>query len=125
MTKAPAPLASGVTIYGRTGCPYCDKAKVLVKKHKMKHIYVDNEAVMGYETLIRPLIGDYNFVPVVFVNGVFVGGYTELEQWVNKRPSAKRRPTKRLCVAYTQANRRCSRRSAKRCCAQHSKLGMC
>ena len=134
MKTIPLPLANGITIYGREGCPYCDRAKDMVSKAKAKHLYVEKSLFSGFDEHIRPLIGDHRTVPVVFVDGAFLGGSTDLAQKLTTYQAAlavgskKRRPLKKIkpktnprCAAIVRSGRRCSRRAKKtgRCCTQH------
>lgn len=69
-----------VTIYGRSGCAYCVKAKNYCKVNGIKYCYLpyndETKEVLQkeLETLPRTL-------PIVFVNDTFIGGYNELEQY--------------------------------------------
>jgi glutaredoxin len=81
----PLPQRRGFTIYGRTGCKYCHMAKQVAMGQTFN--YHDIGSYRGFERRIRPLIGDYGTVPVVFSDKVFIGGYTELKAHVDSRNS--------------------------------------
>jgi len=73
-----------LTIYYRSTCPYCIKALEYIKRQHLTCIYRDNDEYGGKENVFRVLKKanlipkNYNTVPVIFDNGVFIGGYSEL-----------------------------------------------
>jgi glutaredoxin len=75
-------------IYSRKGCPWCEKAIALLKENNED--YVPIEITDEKLDKLRPVIGDYNTVPIVFLNNEFIGGYTELEQKIHEAPLKKR-----------------------------------
>ena len=60
------------TILTRVGCPYCEKAKDLMKSKSIDY----NEIVVGNKTL-RALSGKKTY-PQVFKEGVNIGGYDDI-----------------------------------------------
>lgn len=73
-----------ILIAGRHSCPYCAKAKALAEAHApLSHTFVDltdPQARADFERRYRPFVPLYHrTVPIVFVNGQFVGGASELE----------------------------------------------
>lgn len=69
---------SGFVIYGRTGCPFTEAARKLVP-----HVF--HEAEPGSDTIAKALKGRvHSTVPVVFKNNEFIGGYTELKQFLSE-----------------------------------------
>jgi len=81
----PAPAASGVTIYGATWCNFCKKAKDLAERTATPHTYYNLDADLGVEpqaarkALQRHGVPEgFKTVPMIFVDGEFIGGYTEL-----------------------------------------------
>jgi glutaredoxin len=80
MLPAPSPKDS-FTVYGIDGCPYCQRAKELVKTIPNAK-YHD---ITGMRDRLRPLMiergiipSTYSTVPLVFKNGKFIGGLTEM-----------------------------------------------
>lgn len=89
-----------IYVYGRSYCPYCLKAKILLNKlkRKIKKKLFNGRTVPcvvgGYSDLKRMadntdtheddvrylLAGNYKYIPIVRMNGRFLGGYCELEQ---------------------------------------------
>jgi len=78
-----------VTVYGRPGCPYCDKMKDFLKflypnNRGRNYIYynifdiIDNglaRDVSDFRRKMKIYIGEYSTVPIVFIKGDFKGGY--------------------------------------------------
>ena len=61
-------------------CPYCKKAKALLKEKGVDFEDVDiteNEDAMREK--IGEITGGRTTVPQIFINGVHVGGYTDLK----------------------------------------------
>lgn len=95
----PYPLIThNITVYGRIGCPYCDKMKSFLKKvytgaDKKKVVYHDifniidsgqAKDVNDFKKKMKPFIGDYSTVPMVFLFGDFIGGYDNFCASVSK-----------------------------------------
>ncbi len=75
-TDAPA----SVTIMSRKGCPFCAKAKIMLKDAGMDY----EELVMGEDYTdrsLRAMVGSSS-VPQIFINGDHVGGSSDLEEWL-------------------------------------------
>lgn len=75
-------------LYTRQGCGWCKKAKELLDDRREEYISIEITPEKLEE--LRPKIGDYNTVPIVFLNDEFIGGYTELERIVNESSPKKR-----------------------------------
>jgi guanylate kinase len=75
--RIPKPMKKGVTIYGKEWCPACKKAKAHMKKNKVKHRYYDIDQYRYYDEVIGPLTEDYEYIPAIFVDGEFIGGYSD------------------------------------------------
>lgn len=71
-------------VYGRSGCPYCVKAKALMEKLKeqgyfREATYIDyQELGWGKEELSQVAKHQIQTVPVVLINDVYIGGYSDL-----------------------------------------------
>lgn len=75
-----------LTVYGRAGCPFCENAKSLgaelqAKGHFSEFVYQDYlELGWGKEQLTQIAGYPIETVPVVMINGVYIGGYTDLKR---------------------------------------------
>jgi glutaredoxin 3 len=78
------PLKSGFTIYSKSGCPNCVKAKVLLNsKHLLlKVVNCDEYIIEDKETFLLFITSlsntEVKMFPIVFYDGKFVGGYNEM-----------------------------------------------
>lgn len=79
-----APVLSGYTIYGKTNCPYCVKAKDILEEFNEEYTYIncddyllaDKEAFLEF---IEKAAGKaHKTFPMIFSSGKFVGGYMDL-----------------------------------------------
>jgi glutaredoxin-like protein len=70
-----------VTVFSRDGCPYCVRAKGLLHDADIQF----EELVLNrdfHESTIRAVSGRTT-VPQIFINGEYIGGSEELEQYLN------------------------------------------
>ena len=72
-----------ITIYGKTNCGFCTKAKDLVESRKLKYEYKD--VGIGQDTLAElqakvPM--PVRSVPQIFVRDEYVGGYSDLIKYL-------------------------------------------
>jgi len=74
---------ANVSIFTRPGCPYCAKAKDLLKKAGFSY----EELVLNrdYTELTLRAVAGAVTVPQVFVDGQKIGGSDDLETWLNQR----------------------------------------
>ena len=77
-----------ITLYSKADCPWCDKAKILLKELGFEY----TELVLGQHYTKDDLKAKLPFVarltvPQVFVDGEHIGGYEDLKAFVelNKR----------------------------------------
>jgi glutaredoxin len=70
-----------ILIYGKDGCSYCVKAKLLCEAQGLAYEYltmgVDYTRELLFETF--PMV---KTVPQIVVNGTKIGGYTELLKYI-------------------------------------------
>ena len=70
------------TIFTKSKCIYCDKAKELLSNEKITIINCDdfiNENKELFLEIMADIIGlRYNTFPMIFKNEKFIGGYSEL-----------------------------------------------
>jgi len=82
----PRPTKYSYTIYVRSNCVYCTKAKELLQNENRTTLIVNCDGYLAYNrqeflNQMQAFIGhEYRTFPMIFKNGVFVGGYTEAKQ---------------------------------------------
>lgn len=68
-----------VVIYGKPGCAFCTRAKDLCEAKGIDHEYIDFIAAGMSKQDLEAIVGKpVSTVPQILVDGVHVGGYTEL-----------------------------------------------
>jgi glutaredoxin len=74
-------------IYGGEKCKWCSKARELMKDNDLIFEYHDVEKEFDSKKQFFDDFSDKTnhkqTIPVVFVDNEFIGGYTELEKYVN------------------------------------------
>ena len=75
-----APPVLDVTVFSREGCPYCVRAKGLLRDAGIPF----EELVLNRDYTDRSLraVAGIDSVPQVFINGDYVGGSESLEEWL-------------------------------------------
>lgn len=63
-----------ITIYGKPGCGYCDKAKKICLDNDIKFVYIDISEDKAKAELLNKLPGAKT-VPQIFIGDVHIGGY--------------------------------------------------
>ena len=69
-----------IEIYGKTFCPYCDKAKALCERESYEYSYKQLDKDFTREDFFAMFPTARTF-PQIKINGELIGGYTELEAW--------------------------------------------
>jgi ribonucleoside-diphosphate reductase alpha subunit len=73
-----------VKIYSKTDCVYCKLSKLLLKKHNIRfteyNLDDDNTRADFYSYESERLGKEIHSVPQIYMNGEYVGGYTELQR---------------------------------------------
>lgn len=75
-----------VTIYGTPFCNYCQLAKDLCDEENIDYLYID---MFENETAVEDVtayIGPFKTVPQIFVDGEYIGGYTEFHAYTAFNP---------------------------------------
>jgi glutaredoxin-like protein len=72
-----------VSLFTKVGCPFCARAKVMLKEHGLDY----EEIVLGKEITTRSLraVTGGTTVPQVFIDGKLVGGSEKLEAYLSAR----------------------------------------
>jgi len=71
-----------IEIYGKTQCPFCDKAKALCEREDMEYKYKQLGEDFGREEMLEIFPNARTF-PQIIVDGNKIGGYTELQALVD------------------------------------------
>jgi glutaredoxin len=86
------PSATGYTIFTKSGCYFCARVKDLLEEEKdVQYINCDTyllEPASKAEFLkkIAEYAGrEYKTFPMVFYNGVFMGGFSDVEEHYEKK----------------------------------------
>lgn len=74
-------------VYTTTICPYCQSAKRLLteKNVSFEEIGLDDKPDLRME--LSEKFGGWRTVPMIVLDGEFIGGYTELVQWFKQQES--------------------------------------
>ncbi len=71
-----------VTVFGKTWCAYCDRAKELLEEKDQKYTFVNVEESEWALMEMRRLAPGASSVPQIIVDGTLVpGGYDGLRKW--------------------------------------------
>ena len=77
-----SPLNNGYTIYSKSGCTYCDKAKLLLKDEVMIVISCDEYLIDSKDKFLEFISSiakkEYKSFPMIFKDANFIGGYSDL-----------------------------------------------
>lgn len=80
----PIPHKTIYTIYSKSGCPYCERAKAALTANNLVYEEVNCDAYLAenrqlfLDRMKKTAGKDYRTFPMVFYNGHFLGGYVEL-----------------------------------------------
>ena len=69
-----------IEIFGKTMCPFCDKAKALCEKEGYEFTYKQLDVDFTREELFEQFPGARTF-PQIRIDGEAIGGYDDLWQW--------------------------------------------
>jgi glutaredoxin-related protein len=84
------PSVTGYTIYSKSRCPFCTKAKVLLEEEPYTIIdcdsyLVDDTIKQEFLQFIENIIQkQYRTFPMIFKDGEFIGGFTETKIYYEK-----------------------------------------
>lgn len=71
-------MAARVTIYTTTYCPYCDRAKALLRQRHVSFDEVDVTSDQDRRAWLVQASGGRKTVPQIFIDGAAVGGCDDL-----------------------------------------------
>ena len=72
-----------ITIYSRPGCKYCDQTKTLLEQRGIEY----NELMLGVDITVeqlKQLVPGAKSVPQIMDDSIYVGGYKELIEHLDK-----------------------------------------
>jgi glutaredoxin-like protein len=80
-----APKPADVSIFTRPGCPFCAKAKEMLREHGYQY----EELVLNKDYTEETLraVANATTVPQIFINGEKIGGSDALEGWLGGKAS--------------------------------------
>lgn len=87
----PEPNSTGFTVYTKNNCPYCTKAKTILTNTKAQFQVIECDAFLEIDktafldTMRKKTQRDYRTFPMIFDQGNFVGGYSELQSYLDKK----------------------------------------
>lgn len=85
--NVPHPASDSYTIYSKSSCLYCTKAKVLLQNERVPPLVVNCDEFLlenkqEFLNLMKSLIGyEYITFPMIFKNGRFIGGYNKTKEF--------------------------------------------
>jgi len=84
----PSPISYGYTIYIKSGCSYCENIKLLLKNIYPQPNYINCDPFLTFNrdkfmNFIKHHTNgiEHKTFPIVFLNGIFIGGYTETKNF--------------------------------------------
>ena len=83
------PASIGFTIYSKSGCDFCKKAKQLLGQHRLSYNMVDCdeyilEDKIGFLQSMEIMAGRHvKSFPMIFYNGEWIGGFLEMKNLVD------------------------------------------
>lgn len=84
------PSLLGFTIYSKSGCHNCTKVKKLLNEKNLFFVVVDCDDYLVEDknfflSFIKSTVGkEHTTFPMVFYDNIFVGGFDETTEYVNK-----------------------------------------
>lgn len=72
------PSKDGIYIYIKPECPYCVNAKNLLNEKSVQFIEVDISNNNDLHKKLKAITNQHSTVPYIFINGQFIGGYSQL-----------------------------------------------
>jgi glutaredoxin len=72
-----------ITIYGKDGCSYCERAKALCRSQGLAYEYLTMGADYSREQLFETF-PNAKTVPQIIINGNKIGGYSELLNYIEE-----------------------------------------
>ncbi len=105
-------MAIDIVLYGRTGCPYTENAKKDLKKNGYIYKFIESTI----KEIEKMTDGLRSTVPLIYINGKWIGGYNELVHWFKKQNGGghhRRSPIKRKRKSMKRKSKRKTRKRKK------------
>jgi glutaredoxin 3 len=67
-----------ITIYAKTDCVWCEKAKELATQYGLKHTYLNVSENDDYAFQLYERKSDVKTLPQIWWHNRYIGGYTDL-----------------------------------------------
>ena len=87
-----------IHIYGTTKCFYCRLSKDYCIKHKIRYKFYDINTIENKNKIImfkkQKIIPINISIPIIFNNGKYIGGFSELENLINSKHKSRKRKTR-------------------------------
>jgi glutaredoxin len=86
----PKPQKGIITIYSKSECNYCIKAKALLEEKKYNFSIINCDKFIlenkdDFLLFIREMIDkEYKLFPMVFDDNIFIGGYNEMIKYIEQ-----------------------------------------
>ena len=71
------------TVFGTTKCVWCDRVEVMLKDAKIEVNKIDVTESQDNFKQMKAHAGKTNTVPQVVIDDEYIGGYTEVERFIN------------------------------------------
>lgn len=75
-------MTNNIIIYTKPSCPYCVQAKNLLTQKGLQYTEMGIGSDLTREEFIE-LFPGVKSVPFILINGVKIGGYDKLVQWID------------------------------------------
>ena len=90
------------TVYGTTWCPFCIKAKKLLRTiPDIKSVYINIEkytTVTNFKQQMAEMTNDYKTIPIIFNKTEFIGGYTDLCKLLESKNVIDKKEIKKIVI---------------------------
>jgi len=76
-------------VYGTRNCQWCENVVRSLKRHTTNITKIDVSERENFEQMKKDAGEDARTVPQVLIDGKYIGGYTEVERFLNALPPVK------------------------------------
>lgn len=73
------------TIYGAKWCNFCNKAREQLEELDKTYLYHDVDIYRNVKDILKKLTRNQQTIPIIFNKTTFIGGYTELCKFLEKK----------------------------------------